>query len=60
MPQQESIEEEGDVEYIVRGSSPVYSAMGFVTALLVIVAILLQYLELTEVYDFPVMIFFGN
>lgn len=58
MPQPESIEEEGDVEYIVRGSSPVYSAMGLVTALLIVIAIVLQYFELTGTYGFPVMIFF--
>jgi hypothetical protein len=58
VPQPESIEEEGDVEYIVRGSSPVYSAMGLATAIMFIIAILLGYMELREYYDFPVMIFF--
>ena len=58
MPQPESIEEGVNVEYIVRGSSPVYSAMSLVTVVLIIVAIFLQYFELTELYDFPVMIFF--
>lgn len=47
-----------NVEYIVRGSSPLYSALSVITFLLIIVALVLQYIELTEDYNFPAEIFF--
>jgi hypothetical protein len=47
-----------NVEYIVRGSSPLYSALSVVTFVLIIVAIAFQYLELTGEHGFPTGIFF--
>jgi len=47
-----------DVEYIVRGSSPLYSALSVITFLLIVTAIVLQYIELTEDYNYPPGIFF--
>jgi len=47
-----------DVEYIVRGSSPLYSALSVITFLLIITAIVLQYVEMTEDYNYPSGIFF--
>jgi hypothetical protein len=59
VPRPGSTNNEGkDVEYIVRGSSPLYSALSVITFLLIVTAIVLQYLELTEDYSYPPGIFF--
>jgi hypothetical protein len=47
-----------NVEFIVRGSSPLYSALSVLSFLLVASAIALQYIELTTEYGFPAGIFF--
>ena len=47
-----------NVEYIVRGSSPLYSALSVVTFVLIAIAIAFQYLELTGEHGFPTGIFF--
>ena len=57
MPQPESTKK-GDVEYIVRGSGPVFTALVVATFVLLIVALAMQYVELTKFYDYPVGIFF--
>lgn len=47
-----------NVEFIVRGSSPLYSALSVVTFVMILAALALQYIELTEDYGFPAGIFF--
>jgi hypothetical protein len=60
MPRQGSTKSksEENVEYIVKGSSPLYSALSLVTFVLILVAIALQYIELTGDFGFPAGIFF--
>lgn len=57
MPPQESTRR-GDVEYIVKGSSPVFTALVVVTFVLLVTALVMQYIELTKIYDHPPGIFF--
>jgi hypothetical protein len=47
-----------NVEYIVRGSSPLYSALSVLTFVLIAIAIAFQYFELTVDHGFPTGIFF--
>ena len=60
MPPRKSTKESSDqnVEYIVRGTSPVFSALSVLTFVLIVIALVLQYMELTEIYDHPPGIYF--
>jgi hypothetical protein len=60
VPPRKSTRETTDqnVEYIVKGTSPVFSALSILTFVLIVIALVLQYLELTEFYGHPVGIYF--
>lgn len=59
MPPLESIKDDHEnVEYIVKGTSPVFSVMSIVTFILLICAIVLQYLELVQVFGYKSTVFF--
>lgn len=62
MPRRASTKKNNDdkknIEYIVRGSSPLYSGLSVLSFILVVSAIVLQYLELTTEYGFSTAIFF--
>jgi len=63
VPPRKSTKDKGsdqNVEYIVKGTSPVFSALSIITFILIVVALVLQYLELTEFYGHPGGIYFGG
>lgn len=60
MPRRASTENDENVDYIVKGSSPVYLTMAALTFALLIAAIVFQYMELREVYDYPWAIIFES
>lgn len=47
-----------NIEYIVRGSSPLYSALSVLSFVLIVASIAMQAIELTQDYGFSPMIFF--
>ncbi len=47
-----------NIEYIVNGSSPLYGAFTALTFLLTVVAIAMQYLELTGTFGYGPTLFF--
>ena len=51
-------QDKSNVEYIVRGSSPLYSALSVLSFVLIALSIAMQYIELTQDYGFPSAIFF--
>lgn len=50
--------DKSNIEYIVRGSSPLYSALSVLSFVLIVASIAMQVIELTQDYGFPPTIFF--
>lgn len=48
-----------NVQYIVKGSDPVYATICVVTFVLLMTAVVLEYLELTTLYNYGWAIFFA-
>jgi len=48
-----------NVQYIVKGSDPVFSTLVVLTFIILMVAISLQYIELTKFYNYSWSIFFA-
>ncbi len=46
-----------NVQYIVKGSSPVFSALAVVTTILLLTAVVLQSMELHDFYDYGWLVF---
>lgn len=49
-----------NVQYIVKGSDPVYGAIGVVTCVLLLAAIAMKYAELRQFYNYGWAIFFAS
>lgn len=50
--------ERENVQYIVRGSNPVFATLSVICFILLVTALTLQHMELTSFYDYHWSIFF--